>query len=115
MLVYPKVPFLGRCFFLIYINDLPDKLNSSPKLFADDTSIFSIVLDINRSSEVLNQDLLSIKDWATQWKMSFNPDPNKQATEVIFSKKNSTVNHPLLYFNGVPPSTSDTKAFRIKS
>ena len=42
--------------------------------------------------------------------MSFNPDPNKQATEVIFSKKNSTVNHPLLYFNGVPvASTSEQK------
>ena len=71
--------------FLIYISDLPDNLISSSKLFADDTSIFSTVLDINRSSEALNQDL--IKDWATQWKMSFNPDLNKQATGVVFSAK----------------------------
>ena len=32
--------------------------------------------------------------------MYFNPDSLKQATEMIFSKKRSIVNHPYLYFNG---------------
>ena len=32
--------------------------------------------------------------------MSFNPDPNKQATEVVFSRKKSHVNHMPLVFNG---------------
>ena len=27
-----------------------------------------------------------ISEWAHQWKMLFNPDPRKQATEVYFSK-----------------------------
>ena len=31
--------------------------------------------------------------------MSFNPDPTKQAVEVLFSRKKSTINHPPLYFN----------------
>ena len=31
--------------------------------------------------------------------MSFNPDPDKQAVEVLFSRKNTTVQHPPLYFN----------------
>ena len=35
--------------------------------------------------------------WASQWKMSFNPDISKQAQEITFSKKN--VSHPPLYFN----------------
>ena len=106
----PQGSVLGPLLFLIYINDLPDELISSPKLFADDTSIFSTVFESNRSSEALNQDLLSVKDWATQWKMSFNPDPNKQATEVVFSRKNVPINHPLLYFNGVPiASTNEQK------
>ena len=35
----------------------------------------------------LNEDLKKINDWATQWKMSFNPDPTKQAQEVISSRK----------------------------
>ena len=33
--------------------------------------------------------------------MAFNPDPNKQATEVLFSKKISKIFHPNLEFNGV--------------
>ena len=28
-----------------------------------------------------------ISEWAHQWKMLFNPDPRKQATEVYFSRK----------------------------
>ena len=35
----------------------------------------------------LNNDLNKIKNLAIQWKMAFKPDPNKQAQEVILSKK----------------------------
>ena len=38
--------------------------------------------------------------WAHQWKLEFNPDPTKQATEVLFSCKTSHPNHPHLMFNG---------------
>ena len=31
--------------------------------------------------------------------MSFNPDPSKQAQEVIFSRKTKKEYHPLLAFN----------------
>ena len=31
--------------------------------------------------------------------MRFNPDSNKQAQEMIFSRKFNKVDHPLLYFN----------------
>ena len=87
---------------MIYINDLPDNLVSVTKLFADDTSIFSTVGDVNKSSTELNLDLQKINKWAFEWKMAFNPDPNKQATEVIFSHKTKPINHPQLYFNGAP-------------
>ena len=33
--------------------------------------------------------------------MEFNPDPIKQATEVISSCKKNSVNHPPLTFNGI--------------
>ena len=33
--------------------------------------------------------------------MEFNPDPTKQATEVLFSCKKSSQNHPQLIFNGI--------------
>ena len=98
----PQGSVLGPLLFLIYINDLPDNLVCRTKLFADDTSIFSTVYESTSSSVNLNKDLSTIKNWAFQWKMAFNPDPNKQATEVIFSRKRKPVNHPILYFNNSP-------------
>ena len=35
--------------------------------------------------------------------MEFNPDPTKQATEVLFSCKKSSPNHPRLIFNPLMP------------
>ena len=46
---------LGPMFFLIYINDLSDDLSSKPKLFADDTSLFSVVHDKSTSAKELNK------------------------------------------------------------
>ena len=55
---------LGPLFFLIYINDLRHNLLSTAKLFADDTSIFSIVHNNNSSTKQLNDDLKKISDCA---------------------------------------------------
>ena len=95
----PQGSILGPLLFLIYINDLPDGLSSNAKLFADDTSLFSVVHDINTSTIELNSDLKKINDWAFQWKMTFNPDCSKQAQEIIFSRKLKKVTHPPLLFN----------------
>ena len=43
----PQASVLGPLLFLIYTNDLPDGITSICKIFADDTSSFSKVLDIN--------------------------------------------------------------------
>ena len=83
----PQGSILGPLLFLIYINDLSDDLSRNAKLFADDTSLYSVVRDIKTSATHLNNDLRNISNWAFEWKMSFNPDPSKQAQEVIFSRK----------------------------
>ena len=83
---------LGALFFLIYIDDLPEGLNSEVKHFADDTSLFSIVNCVNTSASTLNSDLSKIQDWAYQWKMSFNPDRTKQVQEII-SPERKTQQH----------------------
>ena len=93
---------LGPLFFLIYINDLSDNLITNPKLFADDTSLFVIVHDPNATANDLNNDLAKINDWAYQWKLNFNPEPSKQAQEVLFSRKTKSQNHPCLHFNNNP-------------
>ena len=66
----------------------------SVKLFADDASLFTIVEDINSAAIDINHDLEIINKWAFDWKMSFNPDPCKQAVELKFSMKRVEVNHP---------------------
>ena len=86
-------------FILIYINDLVDDLSSEAKLFADDTSLFTIVYDEAIAADHLNHDLSIISDWAYQWKMQFNPDKNKQAVQVIFSCQKYKSIHPSSIFN----------------
>ena len=99
--VVPQGSILGPLLFLIYINDLPNELKSNAKLFADDTSLFTIVKDENESSDVLNNDLLLISKWAFNWKMLFNPDANKPAQEVLFSKKKKAESHPTISLNNI--------------
>ena len=77
----------NNALFLIYINDLPNNFISKFKLFADDTSIFSIVNDINVSSEEINNNCQRISDCAYQWTIIFNLDLIKQAQEVVFFGK----------------------------
>ena len=97
----PQGSILGTLLFLVYINDLDDGLSSNAKLFADDTSLFSVIHDSVITTSELNSDLTRIKQWAFQWKMSFNPDLNKQAQEVIFSRKLKKVCHSPLRFNNI--------------
>ena len=73
----PQESVLGPLLFLIFINDLPDGIASLCKIFANDTSLFSKVYDIDISAKELNSDLEKIGKWAFQWKMQFNPDSNK--------------------------------------
>ena len=78
---------LGPLLFLIYINDLSENLILNPILFADDTSLFSETFQKDLPAKNLNDYLNRINNWAFQWKMSFNPDPNKQTQEVLFFAK----------------------------
>ena len=56
----PRGSILRPLIFLVYINDLPEGLTTSAKLFADDTSLFLVVHDSAASSAYLNDDLLKV-------------------------------------------------------
>ena len=102
----PQGSILRPLLFLVYINDLSKNLSSAAKLFADGTSIFSVVHDINLSLSQLNDDLINISNWAYQWKMPFNPEVTKQAQEVVFPRKSQKITHPTVYFNNSPVTQS---------
>ena len=59
---------LGRLFFLIYIDDLTDGISSLVKLFAVDTSVFSVDQNKNDWASQFNNDLDKVRViWLTHW------------------------------------------------
>ena len=95
----PQGSILGPLLFLIYINNLTENLQSNPKLFADNTSLFTLINDPNATAKQVCEDLDKIKEWAFQWKMSFNPGPSKQVQEIIFTRQIKKVAHRPIFFN----------------
>ena len=59
-----------------------------------DTSLFSVVHNLNTSTNNFNEDLK-----VTQWKTSLNPDPTKQVQEAISTRKIKKPLYTLINFN----------------
>ena len=93
---------LGPLLFLIYINDLSEELSANTKLFADDTSLFSVIHDSQTSANDLNKDLETTHNWAFEWKMSFNQDFLTNSFLVVKQKE---LPHPFLLLNQYTKST----------
>ena len=83
----PQGSVLGPLFFLTYINDLVDNISSEAKLFADDTSLFTVVYDVDIAANKLNSDLEIISTWAFQWKMQFNLDKTSRRYRSYFPRE----------------------------
>ena len=109
----PQGSVLGPLLFLVYINDLENGIKSHIKLFADDDSLLIIVKNPDISALNLNHDLHLISQWAYQWKMSFIPDPTKQAIQVVFAGKSKQIDHPKIYFNDIEVKTVNDHMSRV--
>lgn len=64
----PQGSVLGPLLFVLFINDLPDNIRSSIKLFADDLKL------IGNASNAKNivSDLEQLEKWEKQWLLKFN-------------------------------------------
>ena len=58
---------------------------------------FSVVNNPAISANELNHDLKVISQWAYQWKINFNPDPNKLQNYYFLVRKIAQITH--LFFN----------------
>ena len=69
----PQGSVLGPILFLIYVNDIPETVNCSIKMFADDTKLFRTVKTID-DCNILQNDLNTLSQWTNDWLLSFNVD-----------------------------------------
>ena len=67
----PQGSVLGPVLFLIFINDLPDNIRSSVRLFADGCVLYRNI-NSPKDCEILQEDLNSLARWETDWQMKFN-------------------------------------------
>lgn len=101
---------LGPLMFLLYINDLPDDLESNTFLYADDSSLYCTInhKDIVTSLNSLQSDLKKVNTWAKTWGLQFKASKSWDIT--FFSPNNRPPALPDLYLdNVVIPKTSTHK------
>ena len=67
----PQGSVLGPVLFLIFINDLPDNIRSSVRLFADDCVLYRNVKS-PLDCQILQDGLNSLAKWEMDWQMKFN-------------------------------------------
>ena len=87
---YLKAQYL----FLYYINDMPENIISTVRLFADDTIVYlTITSDVDRVH--LQEDIDRLAHWEQTFKMSFHPE--KCYVLSITKKRNPVTNCNVLH------------------
>jgi hypothetical protein len=105
----PQGTVIGPLLFLVFINDLPECVKSTPRLFADDCLLYRPIRS-KAVSEELQADLDKLQKWENNWLMSFNPDKceviritnkRKQLTSDYYIHGKKLVNVPLAKYLGL--------------
>ena len=84
----PQGSVLGPILFLLFINDMPDCVQSRCRLFADDSIIYRSI-NSDEDAAILQKDLDALHKWESDWGMQFNPS-KCQILHVSRKKQPST-------------------------
>ena len=96
----PQGSVLGPLLFVIFINDMPEKVKFNIcKLFADDCSLYGPVNETD--SNKMEIDLHNLEKWSKQWQLPFNA---KKCKVMHVGSKNPNREYKL---NGMFLDTSD--------
>ena len=68
----PQGMVLKLLLFLLYINDMPMKVSSTARLFADDSLLYQRICS-SQDGISLQEDLDHLQQWEKEWQISFNP------------------------------------------
>jgi len=72
----PQGSVLGPLLFLIFVQDLPERVKCSIRMFADDTKLWKEIRHFQDSRE-LQEDLDSLSNWSEDWQLLFNAEKCK--------------------------------------
>ena len=89
----PQGIVLGTLLFFLFINYLPDCVQSSTRLFADDCILYRRIRN-QHDSAILKDDLNKLASWEKKWRMAFHPD-KCSAIRISRSRKTAPLNYTL--------------------
>ena len=72
----PQGSVLGPILFLLYVDDIPDWMKNSIRMFADDTKIWKKI-GYEQDALDLQEDLNRLQQWSDKWLLQFNTDKCK--------------------------------------
>jgi hypothetical protein len=67
----PQGSVIGPILFIIFINDMPEAVNSFIQMFADDAKLFAETASVEQRTQ-LQEDLNALLEWSRRWQLVFN-------------------------------------------
>jgi len=85
----PQGSVLGPLLFLVFVNDIPEWIRTSVRMFADDTKLWTRISTLE-DSHVLHDDLDKLMCLSDKWKLGFNPQKCKTVHILDIQSTQST-------------------------